>query len=146
MTLTKKHNLGLLRFETVLKYYESKCFFPYVHIIFFSVLCNGIVSKGLKYNFFLFIRKRTPICFTSAEDNKKNSKQFSIIDPRSPTNEYNRTPIHMNVANFTSQNNDLNQSSCESYLNESSLSQESSLLLINESCTNIPTSKQKKHF
>ncbi len=47
----------------------------------------------------------------------------------------------MNVANFTSQNNDLNQSSCENYLNESSLSQESSILLINDSCTNIQTSK-----
>ena len=84
--------------------------------------------------------KRTPICFTDTDESKKSSKKFSaqeVFDPRSPTNEYNRTPIHLSTVNYANQN-DLNTSNNEN-LNESSSSHESSLLLMSDSSMNVQT-------
>ena len=84
--------------------------------------------------------KRTPICFTDPEENKKFNKKLTINDPRSPTNEYNRTPIHMNSGNLNNQN-DLNNSSSDNHLNESTCSQESSLLLVTDLSMNMQNGK-----
>jgi hypothetical protein len=79
---------------------------------------------------------RTPIAF----EEKQKSKKFSLVDPRSPTLEYNRTPIRMNAAADSAtkqQNGDmLNQSKDSTdtnLLNESAFSQDSSLLLMADS-------------
>jgi hypothetical protein len=69
---------------------------------------------------------RTPIYYLTEADNKKailanmNNKMSSIDDPRSPTNEYNRTPIHHAT-------NDSN------LMNDSAGSLESSSLILSDS-------------